>query len=88
MHDDELTFPFQDNTLFRGLETSDQLLTEPRTLRTSYLEALERFMADVRKCCSKCGIDYVPVSTKDSLDAVLSGYLAYRQKTMRMAAKR
>ncbi len=88
MHEDELTFPFQENTLFRGLESTNQLLTEPRTLRKSYLEALERFTGSVRKCCSNCGIDYVPISTKDPMDAALSGYLAFRQRTMRMAGKR
>jgi hypothetical protein len=30
MHEDELTFPFQDNTLFRGMEMDVQLHTEPR----------------------------------------------------------
>jgi uncharacterized protein (DUF58 family) len=43
MHDDELTFPFQDNTLFRGLEADTELHTEPRALRQSYLEAVDRY---------------------------------------------
>ena len=48
LHDDELTFPFQDNTLFRGLEAPVQLLAQPRALRRSYLEAVERFLGEVR----------------------------------------
>jgi uncharacterized protein (DUF58 family) len=88
MHDDELTFPFQDNTLFRGLELPVQLHTEPRALRRSYLEAVERFRERVRKACATAGIDYVLMSTKDPLDAVLSSYLAFRQKTLRQAARR
>ena len=83
MHDDELTFPFQDNTLFRGLEENIQLHTEPRALRKSYLEAVERFMEEVRKTCASFGIDYVPMSTKDPLDAALAGYLSFRDKTRR-----
>ena len=40
MHEDELTFPFQENTLFKGLEHEVQLHTEPRALRDSYLDAV------------------------------------------------
>lgn len=82
MHEDELTFPFQDNTLFKGLETDQQLLTEPRALRASYLEAVKRFCHRVRKQCTGSGIDYLRLSTADPLDAALAGYLAFRQRTM------
>jgi uncharacterized protein (DUF58 family) len=80
MHDDELTFPFDDNTLFRGLEDSVQLHAEPQALRRSYLEAVERFLAGVRKTCATAGVDYVLMNTKEPLDAVLGGYLTFRQK--------
>lgn len=83
MHDDELTFPFQDNTLFVGLEDPIRLHTEPRALRRSYLEAVDRFRAEVRKVCAVANIDYVLMNTKDPLDGVLSSYLTFRQKTRR-----
>ena len=41
MHHDELEFPFQENTLFRGIEVDAELHTEPRALRKSYLEAVQ-----------------------------------------------
>lgn len=85
MHDDELTFPFEDNTLFRGLEEQVQLHTEPRALRRSYLEAVERFQSDVRKTCASAGVDYVLMNTKEPLDAVLGSYLTFRQKIRRTA---
>src|SRR5262249_26698365 len=34
----ELDFPFQEATLFRGLEAAGELLTDPRSLRSGYLE--------------------------------------------------
>jgi len=83
MHDHELTFPFQDNTLFKGLEIDAQLHTEPRALRTSYLEAVERFLHQTRKICAALGIDHVLLNTKDPLDAALSKYLAFRHHTRR-----
>jgi uncharacterized protein (DUF58 family) len=85
MHDDELTFPFQENTLFRGLEEPIQLFTEPRALRRAYLQAVERFLEDVRKVCGSAGVDYVRMNTKDPLDAALGSYLAFRQKIRRAA---
>jgi uncharacterized protein (DUF58 family) len=88
MHDDELTFPFQENTLFRGLEMQAELHTEPRALRRSYIEAVERFLEQVRKNCASAGIDYVLMSTKDPLDAALASYLAFRQKTRRKLTRR
>jgi uncharacterized protein (DUF58 family) len=80
MHHDELTFPFQDNTLFRGLEIDAQLHTEPRALRDSYLQSLNAYLAQVRKMCAVAGIDHVLIDTSKPLDAVLSSYLSFRQK--------
>ena len=88
MHDDELTFPFTDNTLFRGLETAVQLHTEPRALRRAYLESVNKFLENVRKTCATAGVDYVLMNTKEPLDAALAGYLAFRQKVRRTAVHR
>jgi uncharacterized protein (DUF58 family) len=85
MHDDELTFPFQENTLFKGLEMPVQLHTEPRALRRSYLDAVERFLAEVKKTCATTGCDYVLMNTKEPLDAVLGSYLTFRHKVRRSA---
>jgi hypothetical protein len=69
------------------LETTVQLHTEPRALRRSYLEAVERFLKQVRKSCASSGIDYVLMSTKDPLDAALSSYLTFRQRTRRRVTR-
>ncbi len=83
LHEHELSFPFQDNTMFKGLEVSAEVLAEPRALRKSYLEVLDRYMQRVRKIAADLGIDYVRLSTGEPLDAVLTAYLAFRQRTMR-----
>ena len=88
MHDDELTFPFRDNTLFRGLEVDRELHAEPRALRRSYLEVLDQFLGRIRKLCAGSGIDYVLMNTKDPLDAALASYLTFRQRTRRNIARR
>lgn len=88
MHDDELTFPFDDNTLFRGLESPAQLHADPNALRRSYLETVQNFCDQVRRTCAGAGIDYLLMNTNTPLDAALSGYLHFRQKTRRNAARR
>src|ERR1700712_2752495 len=39
----EIEFPFEDVTLFKGMEEMGELLTEPRALREGYLEQLAIF---------------------------------------------
>ncbi|MBM4019828.1 MAG: DUF58 domain-containing protein [Planctomycetes bacterium] len=88
LHEDELVFPFQDNTMFRGLEVEQQILTEPRALRKAYLEALDGFLGRVRRTCADLGIDYMLMSTHDPLDAALASYLAFRRRKARAVLKR
>lgn len=83
MHHDELEFPFQDNTLFRGMEVAGELHTEPRALRRSYLDAIERYMEKIKKVCAGAGIDHVLLDTSKPLDNVLSSYLNFRTKSRR-----
>ena len=83
MHGDELHFPFEENTLFKGMEVDAQLHTEPRALRDSYLEAVNRHIARVKKVCSTAGIDYVLLDTSKPLSAALSSYLNFRAKSRR-----
>jgi uncharacterized protein (DUF58 family) len=74
----ELDFPFQQATLFRGLEQMPEMLTEPRALRQGYLEQVEAFLAQVKKGCRNQNIDYVLLRTDASPGMVLSTYLAQR----------
>ncbi|MGI9496145.1 MAG: DUF58 domain-containing protein [Mariniblastus sp.] len=83
MHHDELEFPFQDNTLFQGMETAGELHAEPRSLRKSYMEAVERYMTRVKKVCATAGVDHVLLDTSKPLDGVLSSYLNFRAKSRR-----
>jgi uncharacterized protein (DUF58 family) len=89
MDSDELTFPFQGNTMFRGLEASGQVTIEPRALREGYLKAVERFCTEVKRKCIASRVDYKLVSTADHLDAALLAFLAARAAAARKAgAKR
>ncbi len=81
---DELEFPFADRTLFEGLEEVDlEVLTDPQSLRSSYLEALQAFIRKVRGACLNHRIDYALVSTADSVDVALTTFLATRMHMQR-----
>ena len=78
LDDDELSFPFGGMTKFEGLEELPDLFCDPKALRQGYLEALEEYLVEVRRGCTRMGIDYTLVRTSDYLDAVLSRVLFRR----------
>lgn len=80
---DELTFPFQGNTMFQGLEETGRLLIEPRALRQGYLDALNDFCRQVKRSCVSSRIDYKLISTSDHMDAALLAFLAARAAAVR-----
>ncbi len=87
LDEDERVFPFQDNTLFEGLEHADlRVFADPQSLRTAYLEAVNGFIARVRSACVNHRIDYVGLSTTDALDVALRSYLAARAHLIKARA--
>jgi uncharacterized protein (DUF58 family) len=74
----EIEFPFQDTTLFKGLEQFPNVLSEPRALRKTYQEEFEGFLTEVRRGCRSNDIDHVLMRTDQRLDVALSAYLAAR----------
>jgi uncharacterized protein (DUF58 family) len=81
MDADEVNFPFSGMTRFEGMEELPHLLCDPRALREGYLEALEEYQVEVRRGCTRLGIDYQFIKTDDYLDAVLSKFLHARMDT-------
>ncbi len=79
----EIEFPFDDVTLFKGLEEAGQLLTEPRSLREAYLEQLRTFTDQLQKMCREMRIDFTRMNTGESLDVSLSAFLATRAASMK-----
>src|SRR6266513_1544364 len=68
----EIEFPFEDVTLFKGLEGLGELLTEPRALRDGYLEQLSQFTDELKKICRGMRIDFVRMNSGEPLDVSLS----------------
>jgi uncharacterized protein (DUF58 family) len=74
----ELKFPFQETTLFRGLEEYPELLTDPRSLRDGYLAEVNGFLTEMQHGCRNLNVDFVPLRTDQNLGVALSSYLAHR----------
>jgi uncharacterized protein (DUF58 family) len=74
----EIDFPFQQVTLFKGLEELPDVLADPRSLRKAYQQEFQAFQKQVRLGCRAQGIDYFEMRTDQSLDVALSSYLAHR----------
>jgi len=88
LDDDELTFPFGGMTKFEGMEELGDLFCDPRALRDGYLEALEEYLVEVRRGCTRMGVDYNLIRTSDYMDAVLSRFLYRRMSDRTTGPKR
>ena len=78
LHEDEVTFPFDGNTEFEGLEVDERIVADPVSLREAYLEAMGQFRSQLRELCGETASDYLFVHTGMRLDTVLREYLSRR----------
>ena len=79
----EWEFDFEGPTLFRDMETGEELEVDPAAVREAYLEQqreLERFY---RQGLTEVGIEYEPINTRQPYDAALSAYLNRRGRVQR-----
>jgi uncharacterized protein (DUF58 family) len=74
----ECEFPFDQMTLFEGLEEFPDLLADPKALRKTYLDHLADFRQRLRAGCVAERIDVVEMNTRTPLDVALTTYLAHR----------
>jgi uncharacterized protein (DUF58 family) len=77
---DELEFPFEQPTLFIDLEEDIKLLTDPRAVRSAYLESMNSLIEGYRQSCASYRIDYSLFNTSVGLDRALVRYLTWREK--------
>ena len=78
MHHDELEFDMEGMIKFVGLESSDEVLTQPDELRRTYLRALEAHQENLREVCLRNRIEYVLCDTSLNMASALLDYLHQR----------
>lgn len=74
----ELTFPFDDPTLFLDMEGEGRIEVNPREIKESYLEEFGAFLGNVKSACAEADVDYELVRTDERLDEVLLRFLGKR----------
>jgi uncharacterized protein (DUF58 family) len=75
----ELELPFDGTVLFEDLELANlKVITDPRTIRSTYRQVVNEFITDMRKQCHDNAIDYQLISTATPLDQALASYLSWR----------
>jgi uncharacterized protein (DUF58 family) len=79
----ETQFTFQGATLFRDLETGQELEIDPAAVRDSYLERYRETRAFYKKGLTEAGVEYHSTNTREPYDTALSAYLARRARTRR-----
>ena len=76
----ELKLNFPQRTRFRDMESGEEMITEPWHIQGDYQCSLEEFCNYYKIQCRKNNIDYVCLSTDESLDLALSEYLLKRRR--------
>ncbi|WP_197439589.1 DUF58 domain-containing protein [Calycomorphotria hydatis] len=78
LDDQEIDFDYSGTTKFEGLEESGELICDPKSLRDGYIEAMERFLEELRRFCASNMIDFHTIRTSEHLDAALLHYMNRR----------
>ncbi|MBR9977835.1 MAG: DUF58 domain-containing protein [Bacteroidetes bacterium] len=76
----ERNFDFGRDAIFRDMENSEEMMTQPRQIQRAYREAMRDFIARYRKECRERRIDYVLLDTATPFDVALFEYLNKRKK--------
>ncbi len=76
----ELTFPFEDPTLFLSLEDERRLEANPRELRRGYLAEMNAFLEAIQQLCRERDCDYQRVVTDEPLETALVQFLSRRDR--------
>lgn len=75
---DELDFPFEDSTLFVGMEGEEQINVDAPAIREAYLEEVARFTGRAEQICRAARVEYNLIRTDVSPSRLLASFLARR----------
>ena len=74
----EIDFDFDEALIFQDVESEKDLFIDPTAARRNYLKKFAEHGDAARAVCQKIGADYIPVTTDQPLDRVLSEFLRQR----------
>ncbi len=76
----ERSFAFGRDAVFKDLETSEELTTQPWHIQKAYQESIKSFLQSYKRSCRENAIDYVLLDTSTPFDVALFEYLHKRQR--------
>jgi len=76
----EISFDFKRNALFKDLETTEKMTTQPWHIKADYQKQVKKFIDNYKRQCRLNRIDYVLINTSWSFDRALMEYLLKRKR--------
>lgn len=76
----ERSFALGRDAVFKDMETSEELMTQPWHIQKAYQEEMNKFLEYYKKSCRENNIDYVLLDTTTPFDVALFEYLHKRQR--------
>ena len=77
---DELNFPFDRAARFRDMETADEILAIPASVRVSYVRRMQALVERYKRELKLAGIDHCLLETSKPLEHGLMAYLTTRRR--------
>jgi len=76
----ERSFSFGRDAVFKDLETSEEMTTQPYQIQKSYREAMNEFTGKIKAECLNANIEYNLLETSAAFDKALFSYIQKRSK--------
>jgi len=76
----ERNFSFQKDSIFKDLETGEEITTQPYQIQKAYKDAMEDFIRKIKAECLRNGVEYNLIDTSTPFDKALFAYLQKRSR--------
>ena len=76
----EKKFNFAKDTVFKDLETKEELTTQPHQIQKAYIKAMDEFINKIKSECLNSKIEYNLITTNTPFDKALFSYIQKRRK--------
>ena len=76
----ERSFAFDNDAIFKDLETQEELMTQPLHIQKAYQQSMQEFLDFYKRQCRDNNIDYILLDTSTPFDKALFEYLNKRKR--------
>ena len=76
----ERSFAFGSDAVFKDLETTEEMMTQPYHIQKAYQQEMLLFLERYKRECRENNIDYILLDTQTPFDSALFQYLNKRKK--------